>query len=343
MAPTKRGKTSRHLETYRPVSHPRAPPHHPSLDVHSHRTHHLLYLITFLLIVLILIVFFSFPLVYTPSRDEQPLPSSSLSIDAVSCQWKDTQYELCETVSWSGNGFFAKGYIPGGASLEQSPSQTDSPFTYCQLVGVEEGYRVARALLYSNEGLVKDIGQGVACVGKPSQELQLQRPGSRFTSFSTTTAFRVSPHVPSYPRGNGIFTKTFPGKIRSCTFTGSWITDNDQFNQRGSCHGAKGTFTGYADATQQYVINNPDLFQWNGLSQGALNPSEQRYEGYSFWMETCNAEYYRPGHVPKYGATGTLDGFGTNILAFVWNYFDEYARPAVDFSFVLDCQIQPSS
>jgi len=176
-------------------------------------------------------------------------------------------------------------------------------------------------------------------LGYFSQGIFLSPTGGAVSSFHDYVTFTAQAER-GRPSGQGSVVLTLPFPARSCTFTGSWITDNDQFNQRGSCHGAKGIFTGYVDATQQYVINNPDLFRWAGLSQAALNPSEQKYEGYSFWMETCDPEYYRPNHATRYGITGTITGFGTKQLSFTWNYFDDSnIPPHVDFMVTLDCTL----
>ncbi len=339
MARVKRGKIPIHRENSHPLPHPLPSKSPVSADSHSHRVRHLLYLITFLLIVLVIFVFFSFP--FNIPSEEKQLEVVSLGIDSVSCQWQNTQFVVCETVSWGGSdASSAKGYIPGGESVDTSPSQTTSPFTYCQPVGTDEGYRVARAMLYSSTALVRDIGQGVQCLGIPVAKQPEKK--STLTSFTTTTGFRTYLTSPSSsPKNSGMFTKTFPGKVQSCTFKGTWITDNDQkFNQRNTCHGAVGSFNGFADAQKQYVINDPDLFRWVGLSQASLNPPAQRYDGYSFWMETCDDEYYRSAHVPRYGVSGTITGFGTSTLAFIWNYYDENTKPAVDFSFDLDCKLQ---
>lgn len=141
-------------------------------------------------------------------------------------------------------------------------------------------------------------------------------------------------------RGSGTLTLDLPKKATSCTFTGSWVTDNDQFNQRSTCHQATGTFEGYADAFGQYVITDPDLFRWAGLSQAQLNPPAQRYADYSFWMELCDDEYYKSNHIPRYGVQGRIEGFGTKTLSFVWDYFDDgNARPQVLFMTDLTCKL----
>ncbi len=142
------------------------------------------------------------------------------------------------------------------------------------------------------------------------------------------------------PSGSGSLILDLPKKATSCTFTGSWVTDNDQFNHRGVCHNARGTFSGYADASSQYVINDPDLFYWADLSQPKLNPPLQRYDDSSFWMELCDDEYYRPNHAPRYGVQGRIEGFGTKTLSFAWDYFDDSnARPQVLFMTDLTCTL----
>ncbi|HLC72684.1 MAG TPA: hypothetical protein VJH37_03820 [Candidatus Nanoarchaeia archaeon] len=343
MSKAKRGKLAKHRESFHSLSHPTHPPLpvRPTNTIPSHhRTHHLLYLITFLLIILVLVVFFSFSISYTSTPTSSEETDYSLAIDSVSCQWGQGQFTICETVSWSGsNTLFAKGYIPGGESLDMSNPQYNSPFTYCQPVGTEEGFRIARSLLYSSRGLVRDIGQGVQCLDKPLAPVLPPTPSGNV--LTVTTGFRAYPDTSSTPRGSGMFTKTFPGKVDSCTFSGFWITDNNiRFNQRNQCHKATGTFSGYADLYEQYVINDPDLFRWAGISRAALNPPVATYEGYSFWMETCDNDYYSLRHIPRYTTKGTISGFGTDTLAFIWDYYDQNNRPVIDFSFILDCQIR---
>ena len=329
-----------HTPSHAPVH---APVHHAP-EPHPHRVKHLLYLITFLLILLVLVVFFSFPLSYTPNNNiPSPTASYSLEIPSLSCTWEKDSFTLCATVVWSGaDALFAKSYIPGGESLESSPPQTASPFTYCQSIGAEEGYRVVRAMLYSSTGLVRDIGQGVSCTAT-SPLLPLLPSTTSNTLQTLTIGFRTYARERSSPTGSDIFTKTFSSSVQSCTFVGSWITDNDLYSHNGFCHNAKGTFEGYADAYEQYVVNDPDLFFWADLSQGQLNPFPQRYDGYSMWMELCDDQYYRSNHIPRYGVQGRIEGFGTKTLSFVWNYRDDSnARPAVDFSFDLTCTLSPA-
>lgn len=322
-------------------SHPvHTPLHHPQQPQH-HRVKHLLYIITFLLIILVLVVFFSFPLSYKSSEPPLSTNTYSIEIPSLSCTWEKDSFIVCATVTWSGDDtLFAKGYIPGGESLESSPPQTTSPFIYCQSVGAEEGYRVVRAMLYSSTGLVRDIGQGVSCTGA-SPSVPIIPPLTSTYKQIALAGFRTYAPDASSSKGAGNFTKTFSDPVDSCTFTGSWVTDNDRFNHRGFCHNARGTFTGYADASEQYVVNDPDLFYWADLSHGQLNPPAQRYEDYSFWVELCDDAYYRPNHVPRYFVQGRIEGFDTKTLSFVWDYRDESnARPAVDFSIDLTCVLK---
>ena len=139
--------------------------------------------------------------------------------------------------------------------------------------------------------------------------------------------------------GSGSEILDLPRSVTSCTFSGTWRTNNNQaFNLRRFCHRATGTFSGYADASEQYVINDPDIFRWAGISRAAMNPPVATHQGYSFWMETCDDDYYSLRHIPRYTAKGTITGFGTDTLAFIWDYYDENNSPVVDFSFTLTCQ-----
>src|SRR3989344_4517850 len=194
MPKAKRGKLAEHRESFHSLTRP-SHPSHPARPVDTipshHRTHHLLYLITFLLIILVLVVFFSFPLTYTQTPTVQEETDYSLTIDSASCQWEQGQFTICETVSWSGQDtLFAKGYIPGGEPLDMSNPEYTSPFTYCQPAGTEEGFHIARSLLYSSQGLVRDIGQGVQCIDKPTTSPQPVQSGKTIT---VTTGFRAYP------------------------------------------------------------------------------------------------------------------------------------------------------
>ena len=169
----------------------------------------------------------------------------------------------------------------------------------------------------------------------------LQHPTGNAVSsvYSDYVSFTVQPDH-GLPIGEGSETLQLPGKVKSCTFTGTWITDNNQkFNQRNSCHNAKGTFSGSADAYQQYVINDPDLFNWADLYQPQLNPPATTYQDYSFWMELCDSEYYSPRHTPRYLATARLSGFGTNTLQFYWSYEDHDMKPQILFMIDLKCKL----
>jgi len=140
--------------------------------------------------------------------------------------------------------------------------------------------------------------------------------------------------------GSGSEILQLPRLVQSCTFSGTWRTNNNQaFNLRRSCHEATGTFSGYADASQQYVTNDPDLFRWAGISRAALNPPAATHESYSFWMETCDSEYYTFYHTPRYIAQATISGFGTKTLHFDWIYKDRNMKPQVLFMVDLKCKL----
>ncbi len=313
---------------------------HISQERHAHRVHHLLYIITLLLIVLVFAVFFTFP--FAKDSTPQDISATSfVSIDSVSCKWENDHYVLCETVTWGGSAAdYAKGYIPSGSD-EMSPAYTTSPFTYCQPTGTTDGYRVARALLYSDAGVIRDIGEGIECTGATPIQ-QPPQPPAKPTTFTTTTGFRTYPDR-STGTGEGVFTKTFPGKVQSCAYTGTWITDNDRVMElRNTCHEAQGSFTGYADFSTQYVDNDPDLYRWAGPSQSYFNPSPVRHDNYGFWMEACDTEYYAKRHISRFGVSGAITGFGTNTLSFAWTYYDKNTKPSVDFTFSLTCTLLPA-
>ena len=142
------------------------------------------------------------------------------------------------------------------------------------------------------------------------------------------------------PTGHGSETLLLTQSVKSCTFSGTWRTNNNQaFNLRRSCHKATGTFSGYADASEQYVVNDPDLFRWAGISRAAMNPPVATHQGYSFWMETCDSEYYTLHHTPRNTVKGTITGFGTKTLHFDWTYQDRDMKPQVLFMIDLTCKL----
>lgn len=334
--------------------------HTSSQEHYHHHTHKLLYFITTLLIILILAIIISYPLYNQPIIPSLPA-ETSLTIDSVTCTWKDTFYETCMSVRWSGEeGFYVKPYIPGGTPSENVEKYYTQQFFYCQPVGAEGGYRVSRAFLYRDQELLRDVGKGVSCQDKTVSPPPL--PVKKAYSYSQNGQF-LATIAPANARSasqwyqtlnktvsqqstrlgraaaEGFYTLTFPDSVQSCTFSGNWITDNDPFlRQRRYCHDATGTFTSSADTTQQFVVNDPDYFTWAGPAKPSVNPVAQRYSDHVVFMNTCDNNYYR---APTYYVRAQAEGFGSKQLTINWEYYDEETQPQVFFSFNATCVLQP--
>jgi len=135
----------------------------------------------------------------------------------------------------------------------------------------------------------------------------------------------------------GVVTVDLPREPIFCTLEGEWITDNDPFaRQRRYCDGANGIFSSYVDATQQYVVNDPNFFPWAGLSKPKVNPPAERSEGYVLHMYTCDSRYYQD---PRYSVTAQVTKFSKH-MEITWNYFDDDTQPAVDFFLTLTCELE---
>ena len=337
---------------------------HNNPTYHHRHTHKLLYIITTLLAILIIAIMLS-----NQFTNEAPTPElktpETITIDSVTCAWDETQYEICESVSWEGEaGSYAKTYIPGGEILEKVQKQYSKQFKYCQHVGTESGYRIVRAMLFdTKQELIKDIGKGVSCEENLKTPPQKPQKAKGMYAYADTIQFGVTllptnirDLDPWYNKLNkkpnqritvsrrsyaeGYYIKTFPDLVQSCTLKGTWITDNDKLlRQRLYCHKAKGTFEGYADAEKQYVTNDPGYFLWEGESKSRVNPPAQYYSEYILYLNTCSNAYYTG---PKYYFRGTAEGFGTKELTINWEYFDDETRPQIDITIDLDCILAKS-
>lgn len=358
----KRGKSFRRL--YREEQHNHASPH----EHYHHHTHKLLYFITTLLIILILAIIISYPLYNQPSSIAPEGPQS-LSLDSTTCAWKplEKSYEICASISWEGtDALYVKPFIPGGEPLETVQKYYTKQFVYCQLAGIEDGYRVVRAMLFDGQTLLRDIGKGVSCEGKlpsPQQPLPLEKKAyvysakaQFFASMDTENfrsgeswreawlqAFNKTTTQESSRSGRasayGTYILQFPDVVESCTFDGTWITDDDPFGrQRQYCHDAMGSFHSYADAYTQYVTNDPGYFTWAGVSKPTVNPPATYYPGYVLFMNTCSNDYYRQ---PLYYMRAVADGFGTKDITLIWEYYDDETKPQVTFLFNATCTLQP--
>ncbi|MEK6903639.1 MAG: hypothetical protein AABW64_03270, partial [Nanoarchaeota archaeon] len=236
--------------------------HSSSQESYRH-THKILYFITTLLIILILAIIISYPLYNQPIQPSLP-EETSLAIDSVTCTWKETFYETCMSVRWSGaEGLYVKPYIPGGESSENVEKYDTQQFFYCQPVGTEDGYRVTRAFLYRGQELLRDVGKGVSCQDKsillpsipaPKKAYTYSTRGQFLATIQPTNVRSVTPWYRIFNKtqsqqstkigrsaAEGFYIISFPDPVQSCTFSGHWITDNDPIlRQRRYCHDATG-------------------------------------------------------------------------------------------------------
>ena len=319
------------------------PSHHAghkpySVHSHHHHTHKLLYVITILLIVLILAIIFSYPL-YVDDPSE-PQTSATITIASATCTWQDTSYEICETISWQGpDGTYAKPYIPGGESPEEVASHYENKFTYCQTVGTEDGYRIVRAMLFDEDGIVKDIGSGVSCNDMPSPPVGSTPQKITYQHVETGQILAQQAITSRRTYAEGTYTLEFPDTIRSCDLKGVWRTENDPWGRiRRYCHEATGSFSAHANPLEQYVTNDPDYFGWAGIAKPRTDPPPMLYENYALHMTTCNHLYYR--NIDEYYVKATVSGFGTTELTFHWEYFDDETQPQVYFDIEADCTLE---
>jgi hypothetical protein len=301
----KRGSRRKHRpEPHKKELHPHHGGHKShNVHDHHHHTHKLLYVITILLIILILTIIFSYPL-YVNDSDVDNSVATSLSVTSATCSWKGSTYEICETISWDGpSGTYAKPYIPGGEPLEDVAAHYENKFSYCQGVGSEDGYRIVRAMLFDASGVLKDVGKGVSCEDKPQQVTKLFNERRTYRHVETAQILTQQALTSRRTYAQGTKTLPFPDVVKSCTFTGDWITENDPWGrQRRYCHKASGSFSGYGDASEQYVINDPGYFQWAGEAKPRSDPPATKYEGHVMHMLTCSHLYYRD---PEYYARAT--------------------------------------
>ncbi len=299
----------------------------------------LLSLLVFFVILLAVLL-----LMITPSSDKEEVAvppvseEASVFVSGLRCTDSTQGFEVCGSVSWNG-GAYAKAHIPGGEELEETAKQYDD-FTYFQLVGSQEGFRVFRAFVYGDSGsLVAESGDGVACEKKKKPVLvSVIEP----THFTKNVQFYTESQS-GKPEGSGSVSVSFPANVLSCVINGSFITENGgaktgvkTFTIKQYCHGASGEFFGEADATHQTVTVDADAFLWN--SYQVIDPEPVLYDGFVAYTYTCDPQYLLK---KRYYTHVVADGFGSPTLTLDWYYKNDDTQPRVFFTMDLQCLLAP--
>ncbi len=307
-----------------------------SVDTYAHHTfvRLLLFFIVFLVVAFALLIFFSPTLVNYSSYDQDVVLESNdpfLRMSNAVCTWKDGSFNLCTNVNWDGNsGDYSKCSFSGNMDEK---TWTSSPFTCCGTVGDTEGIKLARSFLFDDEGnIYDDEGVSVSCLGKPSKITVSASPSSK--DYAKSYWFTAKTRSTS-GTGNGVEVINFPDKVKSCEYTGRWITTKD-LNSAGYCVGAQGVFNGYADLFEQEVYSNPGKFNWEGLSKNLIDPEGELYDNIGIYTPICSNEF---SITPKHYVTGKINGFETNKLTLDWEYYSNYPRPAVDIFMDFKCKV----
>ncbi len=307
-----------------------------SIDTYAHHAfvRLLMFFIVFLVVAFALLIFFSPALVdyggeqVTVSEERDPF----LRMNNAVCTWKDNSFNVCTNVNWNGvGGDYVKCSFSGNMDEK---SWTSSPFTCCGDVGTEEGVKLARSFLFDAEGnTYEDEGVSVSCSGKPASLGEgsfLPAPPEEYEKSYWFTAKSSS----TSSLGHGVEYIDFPRRVKSCDYTGRWVTTKDL--NSGFCVNAQGTFGGYGDLFEQAVYSDPGSFKWEGVSENLLDPEGAFYDGYGIYTPLCSPDF---GIKPKHYVGGEFTGFGTDRLILSWDYYSNYPRPSVDIFLDLKCKL----
>lgn len=284
-------------------------------------------------IFVLLVVIFSFLYIIVEGDITGNVANENIkiSVNSLSCVWKDDSFEACSTILWEAPaGYYAKGYIGGGEPVSQSPKLANSPAIYCQNVGDSEGKRAAHAYLYGSGGALKAMTNNniVEC---KREELPTSKSKKKFT-------FMARGEFQKRPRGEGTFDiRGFGGMPVSCKFKGKWVTDNAFIEEATRiCNKATGTFEGFYGHGEQYVITDHHPFTWQGISGLFTDPAPKMYSGYIAYMNTCDRINYNEG---RYYARARVSNIYDDGLALTWEYFDDGFNPRVHFQGEAECDI----
>ena len=313
-----------------------------SIDTYAHHAfvRLLMFFIVFLVVAFALLIFFSPSLVdyereqVTVSESKDPFLRMSNTV----CAWKDDSFNLCTNVNWDGD---SEDYVKCSFSGNMDDkSWTSSPFTCCGDAGNSEGVKLVRSFLFDEGGnTYKDEGVSVSCTGKPASLSGNQFLPKLTEQYELSYWFTAKSSSTS-STGSGVEYLEFPRRVKSCEYVGHWKTTNDV--NSGFCIGAEGVFSGYADLFEQTVYSDPGNFRWEGVSENLFNPEGAVYEDYAVYSSLCSPDFgIEPRHYVRgrLGSVNSTNGFGTDKLAFSWDYYSVYPRPSVDISLEFNCEL----
>ncbi|MDP4012600.1 MAG: zinc ribbon domain-containing protein [Candidatus Nanoarchaeia archaeon] len=146
--------------------------------------------------------------------------------------------------------------------------------------------------------------------------------------------FRAQANYLKYQGFGSSVEKVFPTKVNNCKITGTWKTDN-WVSSGQYCHGASGSFEGYADQFTQTVTSDANAFDWRGIGE-SYNPVPETFSGFAIYNYLCDNRGYEN---KRNFVRSKIDGIGTNMIKFEWEYFDGNTRPAVDYFVDLTCEV----
>ncbi len=294
-------------------------------------------------VVVILLVGFLSSFRGTPISGEAV--RSTLQASNPSCSWDGTSFQACMDVSWSSEeGSYAKPYFTSGTPVNDVESRTEQSFRYCDDVSVHEGIRGGGVYLYSSWGSVASVRKdlSVRCTKQRASP-------STFEKTIVFSAWRTGANSQSRA-GTEVVEVELPRAPTSCRLEGTWKTDNtinDPARRRntrpaGYCHAYTGSFVSIVDASEQYVISDPDSFRLAGGGQ-LLDLIPYRADGYVLHSWLCDTgwflhdgrRYYVRGFVPDFGKD--------NVLRIELEYLNDDTRPLVDFTVHVSCDLEKTA
>ena len=256
-------------------------------------------------------------------------PSAGLAAIASDCSWGGDRGSACVTFQWDKQ----QGDVLQ-LSLDGSPvgALGENSQSFCQPVlttGVKEFIgKLFRQGVFVDEGSVS-----VSCtrpLGTISPSIK-----SNALAVSKRVQFRAE-HTYGRGRGEGSVAVDLGGRVKTCMFQGSMVTNNDEIlRPKLYCHGAPISLQGYYDKNTQWVTSDPGLFSWAGPGKGRDDPSPVTYQGYSMYGLLCDPYYFQN---PRYYLRAIAQE-STNGLLLQWEYYNDETMPAVDVSLDFTCDV----
>jgi len=260
-----------------------------------------------------------------------------LTAEDAYCEWGFDHFEACVTVGWNGlTGDYAKAEISGGESLQDSPEQYESPFTYCQDVGTYEGKRATNVFIYDYRGKMKERFQA----NKP--DIVCEKParatagGEIFTEHASFAAYRTTGRA----KGIGELIIPLPKNPVSCEITGEYkmrrFDPSHAFNKRNLRCMGDGKFNAYVYNGGQGGTDDANPFYWGDEAYGLIDPPPRSYEDNIVNIYTCDRTYLSD---PRYYVKAKVTDFSKNMKV-EWTYNDDGEKPTVDVIMDLKCELE---